>query len=53
MTNKQEHGVDTLKFEHNTLKRGDKKVSLLDLVATAKSLILRSTVIFGNLPIQQ
>ena len=26
-TNKQEHGVDTPKFEHNTLKKGDKKVS--------------------------
>ena len=26
-TNKQEHGVDTPKFEHNTSKKGDKKVS--------------------------
>ena len=25
MTNKQEHGVDTPKFEHNILKKGDTK----------------------------
>ena len=57
MTNKQEQGVGTPKFEHNISKKGDKEgkfVSLLELVATAKSLILRRTwVIFGNLPIQQ
>ena len=36
MISKQQHNVDTPKFEHNTLKKGDKLVSLLDLVATEK-----------------